>query len=89
MDSKSAVIVNENCYTTQEDSCLSAEAQPYYYGFISRETAEWLLWDEDCQDGMYLLRNSSNDYVLSLCHQKGNLLFYGYYYYYYYILLLL
>ncbi|XP_054162174.1 RGS domain-containing serine/threonine-protein kinase A-like [Oppia nitens] len=68
---KSAVIANENCYITQEDSCLSPESQPYYYGFISRETAEWLLWDEGCIDGMYLLRNSSNDYVLSLCHQQS------------------
>ena len=67
---KTEIIRSENCYVSEEDSRLCLESQCYYYGYISRETAEWLLWDEGCYDGLYLLRNSSNDYVLSLCHQK-------------------
>lgn len=47
-----------------EDTCS------YYYGNISRETAEYILWDKGCVDSMFLLRKSNADYVLSLCHQK-------------------
>lgn len=62
--------VNENCYVTQSASTL-LESLPYYYGCISREDAEWILWDESCPDGMYLLRESTgNDLVLSLCHHN-------------------
>jgi hypothetical protein len=65
---RSPIIANENCYITQSDGFV--ESMSYYYGNISRETCEWILWDEGCKDGMYLLRESNNDYVLSLCHQK-------------------
>ncbi|KAG8195432.1 hypothetical protein JTE90_013888 [Oedothorax gibbosus] len=47
------------------------ESMLYFYGSISRETAEWILWDRGCKDGMYLLRESNADYVLSLCFQKS------------------
>ena len=46
------------------------ESMKYYYGNISRETAEWILSDGGCHEGMFLLRQSSDDYVLSLCHNK-------------------
>lgn len=49
---------------------VPVESMLYYYGSISRETAEWILWDRGCKDGMYLLRESNSDYVLSLCYQK-------------------
>lgn len=67
---KIEIIRPENCYVSEEESHISLENECYYYGYISRETAEWLLWEEGCNDGLYLLRNSGNDYVLSLCHQK-------------------
>lgn len=60
---------NENCYVTQSQSTL-LESLPYYYGCISREGAEWILYDEGCPDGMYLLRESGTDLVLSLCHHS-------------------
>ena len=60
---------NENCYVTQSPSTL-LESLPYYYGCISREGAEWILYDEGCPDGMYLLRESGTDLVLSLCHHS-------------------
>ncbi|XP_042898990.1 tyrosine-protein kinase Shark isoform X2 [Parasteatoda tepidariorum] len=50
---------------------VPVESMLYYYGSISRETAEWILWDRGCRDGMYLLRESNSDYVLSLCYQKS------------------
>ncbi|GFY57375.1 tyrosine-protein kinase SYK [Trichonephila inaurata madagascariensis] len=50
---------------------VPVESMLYYYGSISRETAEWILWDRGCKDGMYLLRESNSDYVLSLCYQKS------------------
>ncbi|XP_035217979.1 tyrosine-protein kinase SYK-like isoform X2 [Stegodyphus dumicola] len=50
---------------------VPVESMLYYYGSISRETAEWILWDRGCRDGMYLLRESNSDYVLSLCFQKS------------------
>lgn len=45
--------------------------QPYFYGRITRDEAEKILRDRGCQDGLYLLRESTKrmgDYVLSLCH---------------------
>lgn len=42
----------------------------YYYGNISRETAEWILCERGCKDGLYLLRKSKEDFVLSLCFEK-------------------
>ena len=59
----------ENCYVTQSASTF-LESLPYYYGCISREDAEWILVDEGCPDGMYLLRESGTDFVLSLCHHN-------------------
>ncbi|XP_064476823.1 tyrosine-protein kinase SYK-like [Ornithodoros turicata] len=47
------------------------EDAPFFYGGISRETAEWILWERGCQDGLFLLRQSGPDYVLSLCFQKS------------------
>lgn len=47
---------------------------PYFYGDISREDAELILWDRDCIEGMYLIRSSQNKdakYVLSLCSKKS------------------
>ncbi|RWS12017.1 tyrosine-protein kinase SYK-like protein [Dinothrombium tinctorium] len=49
---------------------IGEEAPLYYYGNISRETAEYILWERGCFDGMFLLRDSNSDYVLSLCHHK-------------------
>ncbi|KAH9419103.1 hypothetical protein DERP_005606 [Dermatophagoides pteronyssinus] len=63
-------IANENCYVTQTP-CTILESLPYYYGCITREDTEWILYDEGCPDGMYLLRESGNDFVLSLCHHNS------------------
>ena len=61
---------SENCYVTQSPATL-LESLPFYYGCISREDAEWILYDEGCPDGLYLLRESSGtDLVLSLCHHN-------------------
>lgn len=52
---------------------IPPESVPYYYEDISRETADLVLWDRGCVDGMYLLRKSTNkdaDYVLSLCYNN-------------------
>lgn len=52
---------------------MSAKAvglQPYFYGRITRDEAEKTLRDRGCQDGLFLLRESTKkmgDYVLSLC----------------------
>ncbi|KAF6025752.1 SYK [Bugula neritina] len=43
---------------------------PYFYGRITRDESEKILRDRGCQDGMFLLRESTKkmgDYVLSLC----------------------
>lgn len=61
--------INENCYVTQTQATF-LESLPYYYGCISREDAEWILYDEGCTDGLYLLRESGTDLVLSLCHHN-------------------
>lgn len=53
-----------------EESESAIESSSYYYGRISRETAEWVLWDRGCSDGLFLVRDSSSDFVLSLCHAK-------------------
>ncbi|KAH9366834.1 hypothetical protein HPB48_000035 [Haemaphysalis longicornis] len=42
-----------------------------FYGAVSRETAEWILWERGCADGLYLLRRSGPDYVLSLCFDRS------------------
>lgn len=68
-NNKTATATNENCYVTQTSNGL-LESLPFYYGCISREDAEWILYDEGCPDGMYLLRESGNDFVLSLCHHN-------------------
>ncbi|RWS30954.1 tyrosine-protein kinase ZAP-70-like protein [Leptotrombidium deliense] len=47
------------------------ESLVYYYGNVSRETAEYILWEKGCVDGMFLLRDSSCDIVLSLCYNKS------------------
>ena len=44
--------------------------QPYFYGRITRDESEKILKDNGCQDGLFLLRESTKkmgDYVLSLC----------------------
>ena len=48
----------------EEDTC------DFYFGNISREAAEYILWDKGFVDSMFLLRKSNSDYVLSLCYQK-------------------
>ncbi|KAG1659450.1 Tyrosine-protein kinase SYK [Nymphon striatum] len=53
---------------------IPPESVPYYFEDISRETADLILWDRGCIDGMYLLRKSTNkdaDYVLSLCFNNS------------------
>ncbi|GIX76951.1 tyrosine-protein kinase, partial [Caerostris extrusa] len=49
---------------------VPVESMLYFYGSISRETAEWILWDRGCRDGMYLLRESNSDYCASLSDKK-------------------
>lgn len=66
-------LVNENCYVTQTASTV-LESLSYYYGCISREDAEWILYDEGCPDGMFLLRESGTDLVLSLCHHNRSVI---------------
>ena len=48
--------------------------QPYFYGRITRDESEKILKDRGCQEGLFLLRESTKrmgDYVLSLCaHNK-------------------
>lgn len=51
-------------------SAVDMDKVNYYYGNISRETAEWILCERGCKDGLYLLRKSKDDYVLSLCFEK-------------------
>lgn len=44
--------------------------QTYFYGRITRDEAERLLREAGCEDGLFLLRESTKkmgDYVLSLC----------------------
>ncbi|KAI1292515.1 Tyrosine-protein kinase SYK [Halotydeus destructor] len=43
----------------------------FFYKNIPREITEWILWDRGCLDGMFLLRESMADYVLSLCYRKS------------------
>ncbi|XP_067935043.1 tyrosine-protein kinase ZAP-70-like isoform X2 [Watersipora subatra] len=45
-------------------------AQSYFYGRITRDESEKILRERGCQDGLFLLRESTKrmgDYVLSLC----------------------
>ena len=42
----------------------------YYYGCVCREVAEYILHERGCSDGLYLLRQSNGDYVLSLCNSE-------------------
>ncbi|CAM1306067.1 SYK (predicted) [Pycnogonum litorale] len=58
----------------QSQGPIPPESVPFYFEEISRETADLILWDRGCVDGMYLLRKSSNkdaDYVLSLCFNNS------------------
>lgn len=64
-------IMMEDSSSLPTTSAVPVEPMLYFYGNISRETAEWILWDRGCQDGMYLLRESNSDYVLSLCFLKS------------------
>ncbi|XP_037528394.2 tyrosine-protein kinase SYK [Rhipicephalus sanguineus] len=53
------------------DSAEPLEEAACFYGAVSRETAEWILWERGCADGLYLLRRSGPDYVLSLCFDRS------------------
>lgn len=53
-----------------ENAAVDMDKVNYYYGTISRETAEWILCERGCKDGLYLLRKSKEDFVLSLCFEK-------------------
>ncbi|KAH8036358.1 hypothetical protein HPB51_025699 [Rhipicephalus microplus] len=53
------------------DSAEPLEEAACFYGSVSRETAEWILWERGCADGLYLLRRSGPDYVLSLCFDRS------------------
>lgn len=48
--------------------------QGYFHGRITRDESEKILRDRGCQDGLFVLRESTKkmgDYVLSLCaHNK-------------------
>ncbi|XP_067137669.1 tyrosine-protein kinase Shark-like isoform X3 [Centruroides vittatus] len=71
LDYQDVVTMSEDITPPSTITAVPVESMLYYYGNISRETAEWILWDRGCQDGMYLIRESNTDYVLSLCYQKS------------------
>ncbi|GAB6031661.1 Tyrosine-protein kinase ZAP-70 [Chamberlinius hualienensis] len=53
--------------------CKPPSSVPYYYGHITRENAELVLWERGCLEGMYLLRASHSrdaEYVLSVGHNN-------------------
>lgn len=53
------------------NASAATAAASYYFGNISRETAEQILYDLGAFDGLFLIRDSTaTDSVLSLCHQK-------------------
>lgn len=51
-----------------QSGCQINEEIDYYYGSVCREVAEYILVERGCTDGLYLLRQSNGDYVLSLCN---------------------
>ena len=51
----------------KQPGCQINEEIDYYYGCVCREVAEYILHERGSSDGLYLLRQSNGDYVLSLC----------------------
>lgn len=52
----------------KQSGCQINEEIDYYYGCVCREVAEYILYERGCTEGLYLLRQSNGDYVLSLCN---------------------
>ena len=64
-------IASVNAASTASATASAAVAASYYFGNISRETAEQILYDLGAFDGLFLIRDSTaTDSVLSLCHHK-------------------
>ena len=53
-----------------QSGCQINEEIDYYYGCVCREVAEYILHERGFSDGLYLLRQSNGDYVLSLCNSE-------------------
>ena len=54
----------------QGPDAINEETVEFYYGNVCREAAEFILYDRGCANGLFLLRDSNSDFVLSLCHNR-------------------
>ncbi|EEC01236.1 zeta-associated protein Zap-70, putative [Ixodes scapularis] len=57
---------------TEDDDEEPLEESACFYGSVSGETAEWILWERGCATGFYLLSpERRRTYVLSLCFDRS------------------